>query len=296
MLSSDDTPPAKPRSRLFLIVCSLLVMVGFILILVEVGKWTRERVSHLDRYTISFPDIECRRPPAQDQGQFLSEVQYLGDLPDQLHLLDADLAERLADAFARHPWVEKVEEVKIVPPKQIHVRLVFRTPVLLVVPPSGGGGRNPPKGGTTNSVGSYVVDGQGILLRGSIQAKDLPHFDVGTAPSGPAGTPWGDADVEAAARTAGFLQPYRDQLQVQVIEGRADDLILKGRFAGRILWGRSPGAELPGEASADQKVHRLLDFRSLHGGLGSREKPCEHDVRPKQQALHRWQASRPVEF
>jgi hypothetical protein len=290
MLSPDDTPPSRPRSRLFPVVCSLLVMASLILILIEVGKWTRERVSHLDRYTISFADIECRRPPAQDQVQFLSEVQYLGNLPDQLHLLDADLAERLANAFAQHPWVEKVEEVQIVPPKQIHVRLVYRTPVLLVVPPSGGSGRNPPKGGTTNSVGSYVVDGHGILLRGSIEAKNLPHFDAATAPSGPAGTPWGDAAVEAAARTAGFLRPYQDQLQVQVIEGGTDDLILRGRFAGRILWGRPPGAELPGEASAAQKVQRLLDFRSLHGGLGSQEKPCEHDVRPKEQALHRWQA------
>ncbi len=286
-MSSDDTAPVRPRSRLLPILCSFLAMAGFVLVLVQVGKWTRERVFHLDRYTVSFADIDCPQPPAQDRSQFLSEVQYLGNLPDQFHLLDADLAERLAEAFTRHPWVENVEEVKIVPPKQVQVRVVFRTAVLFVVPPLGGGW-NPPKGGTTNRVDGYPVDGHGILLRGPIPSQNLPRFETGQAPTGPAGTPWGDAAVEAAARTAGFLRPYQDQFHVKVIEGGATDLILKGPFAGYILWGRPPGAELAGEAAAAQKLQRLLDFCSHHGGLGNKDQPCEHDVRPKEQALYRF--------
>jgi hypothetical protein len=275
MLSSDDAPPLKPRSRLLPILCSFLAMAGVILLLVQLGKWTRERVSSLDRYAVSFADIECPQPPTQDRSQFLGEVQYLGNLPDQLHLLDVDLAERLANAFGQHPCVEIVEEVKIVLPKQVQVRLVYRTPVLIAFVSKGKGDN------------VYQVDGQGILLRGWVKAENLPTFEAARPPVGPAGTCWGDPAVEAAARTAGFLRSYQDRLHLQVIEGGADDLVLKGSFAGRILWGRPPGAELPGEASAAQKVQRLLDYCSQHGGLGRKDQPCEHDVRPKAQGLQR---------
>src|SRR5205085_1645284 len=73
-----------------------------------------------------------RGPRTEEPGAFLGEVQYLGGLPERLALLDDDLPGRLAEAFARHPWVEKVERVEVVPPGRVRARLTYRTPVLAV--------------------------------------------------------------------------------------------------------------------------------------------------------------------
>ena len=44
-----------------------------------------------------------------------AQMTYQPFLPERLRLLDADLPRRLADAFARHLWVEKVERVEVTP-------------------------------------------------------------------------------------------------------------------------------------------------------------------------------------
>jgi hypothetical protein len=150
------------------------------------GRWARESLRQEDRYRISFAAIQCQPPPGPEQADLLSEVQYLSGLSDQLALLDDDLAERLRDAFAKHPWVESVQEVKIAP-RRIEVRLRYRKPVLAVQ-----------TSGQLRAVGAT-----GVLLPATANTHGLPIFS-GTAlpPQGPAGTPWGDAAVEAAARAA----------------------------------------------------------------------------------------------
>ena len=124
----DDTTPQKSPKGLLRLLIALLGIAILLLAVLWVGQWTRERISNLDRYTIALADIDCPPPPEQSLPDFLAEVQYLGSLPDHLHLLDENLPARLADAFARHPAVEKVQEVKVVPPRQIRVRLIYRTP------------------------------------------------------------------------------------------------------------------------------------------------------------------------
>ncbi len=151
------------------------------------GQATRNRIRGEDRYTAAFADIDCLPPPGAKRADFLLEVQYLAEQPDQLRLLDDGLPARLAGAFARHPWVERVERVEIVPPRQIRVRLLYRTPILAVT-----------VGGQT-----HAVDGHGILLPATAPTQGLPVFPGHAAPpAGPAGTRWGDAAVEAAARAA----------------------------------------------------------------------------------------------
>jgi hypothetical protein len=172
----------------------LHLLLGVALVLgavVLIGELTRAALRDSDRYTLAFTAIDCPPPPAQDRATFLSEVQYLAEMPDQLRLLDDDLARRLAEAFARHPWVERVERVALGPQK-VHVRLAFRTPVLAV-----------PVVGQTRA-----VDGHGILLPPGADVEGLPVYDGQAAPpAGPAGTLWGDAAVEAAARTAAAQRP-----------------------------------------------------------------------------------------
>jgi hypothetical protein len=175
------------RKRLIQVLLPLVGVGFFLLGLSILGQLLRDRLREDARYTITFGEIDCNPPPGQERADFLDEVQYLGDMPERLRLLDEDLGSRLAAAFARHPWVERVEEVRVQPPRQVEVRLVHRRPVLAVV-----------QQGQTR-----VVDRHGILLPRSAPAAGLPVFTGRSKPpAGPAGTAWGDAEVEAAAGQA----------------------------------------------------------------------------------------------
>jgi hypothetical protein len=168
---------------------ALLPVLGaalFLAALAVLGKLTRDHLRHDQRYTIAFADIDCEPPPGMERGDFLDDVQYRSSLPNDVPLLDETVAERLSAAFARHPWVEKVAAVEVSPPRRVQVRLTYRVPVLAV-----------PFDGELRA-----VDAHGILLPATARVTGLPVYR-GTAPRpGPAGTPWGDAEVEAAARAA----------------------------------------------------------------------------------------------
>jgi len=167
---------------------ALLLAVGLVLAgLIVVGNLAKEDVRERDRYTLEFADIDCVPPPGQSRAEFLEQVQYVASLPATLRLLDDDLPKRLAECFARHPWVEKVENVEIARPRSVRVKLVYRTPVLAV-----------------RWAGDVrAADARGILLPASAPTEGLPVFPGDAAqPAGPAGSRWGDAAVEAAARAA----------------------------------------------------------------------------------------------
>jgi hypothetical protein len=175
------------------LVQALVLLLGGVIVLaalIVLGQWARDWLRQQDRYAVAFADIDCPPPPGMERAAFLGEVQYLGSLPDRVQVLDDGLAARLNEAFARHPWVRKVERVEVAPAGQVRVHLAYRTPVLVV-----------PLAGQVRA-----VDADGILLPASASTEGLPVFP-GTAapPQGPAGTPWGDAAVEAAARAA--VQP-----------------------------------------------------------------------------------------
>jgi hypothetical protein len=167
---------------------ALLLGVGlFFAGLILLGRLALEELRAQDRYTLPFSAIDCTSPPGLSRADFLDEVQYLGSFPERLHLLEPDLAARLAEGFARHPWVAKVETVEVAQPGRVRVRLTFRRPALAV-----------PVGDRVR-----VVDGQGVLLPKGAPSGGLPVFPgKAPAPAGPSGTRWGNAAVEAAARAA----------------------------------------------------------------------------------------------
>lgn len=121
------TPEANEGMSVRAWFVTLLAGLSLLTILVA-GPLTRDAVRNGDRYTVAFSDIDCEPPPGQERPDFLAEVQYLAGMPNRLSVLDEDLAAQLADAFAHHPRVEKVEAVTVLPKRQVHVRLRFRTP------------------------------------------------------------------------------------------------------------------------------------------------------------------------
>ncbi len=168
------------RATLLLAVV-VLVVGGLIL----GGRQALDQLRAHDRFTIPLADVECNPPPTMSRTDFLEEVQYLAGLPDQLHLLDEDLPRRVAEAFARHPWVDRVERVQVAGGRELRVQLRHRSPALAV-----------PWQGELRA-----VDRHGILLPADAPTAGLPVF-AGTAlaPKGAAGTSWDDPAILAAAQ------------------------------------------------------------------------------------------------
>ncbi len=196
-------------------------------------------------------------------AEFLEEVQYFARLPDSVCVLDDGLPARLSAAFSRHPWVEEVMSVEITPSKRVRVQLTYRVAVLTVTLANG---LDRPVDRLGIRLPAAAVDPTNPVLRGDLRS-----------PVGQEGQAWGDERIAAAARTAWFLAPYQDRLHLQTFEARPDDLILSGA-PYRVYWGAGPGSEPLGEAAADVKLRRLLNFAARHG-----EGQWEIDVRPEKE-------------
>jgi hypothetical protein len=187
---SSRPPPQRraPFAWLFKVALLLLAVAGVLAGLILLGHWSLEHLRGRERYLLPLADVECTPPPGLTRGDFLEEVRYYADLPERLSLLDETLPARLRAAFAEHPWVARVQEVTIEPPRQVRVRLEYRQPVLAV-----------PWGGALRA-----VDAAGVLLPARAPTRGLPVYDgQPRPPQGRAGTPWGDADLEKEARRLG---------------------------------------------------------------------------------------------
>lgn len=181
--------PKASWFRAWLAKCVLLLAIVALFLggVIWAGHWGLEQLRGRDRYQIAFSDIGCEPPSGMERKRFLDEVRYYApSLPPRIDLLDEELAERVSEGFAKHPWVEKVESVEIKPPRQVIVKVKQRRPALAV-----------PFGGEI-----LVVDGGGVLLPKDAPTLDLPVYSgAAKAPRG-IGLRWGDANVEAAARKA----------------------------------------------------------------------------------------------
>jgi hypothetical protein len=124
-VTRPETPRRWPR-RLAQIVLGLGAAALAIGGLIAVGNAARDSLGPHDRYLLPFIEIECPAPPGRPRAEFLGEVQYNGAFPDRVNVLDPALPDRLGAAFARHPKVERVGRVTVIPPKRVQVELTFR--------------------------------------------------------------------------------------------------------------------------------------------------------------------------
>lgn len=270
---SQETGPslgAQFLSRLFLLLV-LLVPAAALYGVLTAGRWAREQLRDDERYAFAFGQIDCPPPQGHERAAFLAEVQYLTEMPDRLQLLDHDLAPRLAQAFGRHPWVEKVERVAVLAPRTIQVQLTYRTPVLAVA----------------QGERLRVVDRGGVLLPATARGDALPVFRGNVAsPAGPAGQVWSDPAVEGAARLASCIAAKKETLRIKTIGMEERGFVLTTSAGSRVWWGQPPGNEAAGEALAAQKLLGLVNYCDRHGSLDQPEGPYEHDVRPAAGAIH----------
>jgi hypothetical protein len=253
------------RKGLLRAAVALLFAAAFLTGVVLLTGWARDRLGEHDRFLADFADIQCGPPPGQSREDFLGEVQYLGEFPDRISLLDPRLPQRLAGAFHNHPWVAKVERVEVVPRRKVQVELRYRVGVLAVI----------------QGQEKRVLDATGVLLPATASSAGLPAY-LGrlTTPPGPPGSPWGDPTLLAAARTVGFLAELQDRFHFSRVEGSANDLVLKTVAGSRVSWGHAPGDERASEARAVQKREYLVRYCEDNKDLDNPHSPCEHDVRP----------------
>ncbi len=94
--------------------------------IIYAGRETRAHIRSHDRYTTDLETVECTPPPGMQRLDFMSEVQYVGNLPRRLNLLDPGLTGHMATAFAAHPMVASVDRVELESPGRIFVQLQFR--------------------------------------------------------------------------------------------------------------------------------------------------------------------------
>lgn len=235
---------------------ALLIIGGYV-------AWHRWGSVHVtQRYSGLDPSqIQVTDPPEHVRTNIVKAV-YRDTAMEDLSLLDRQATAKIASAFSMHPWVRSVVGVRKLPSGVIDVRLEYRTPVAMVHV------FKPDRNDTRSYF--FPVDGEGILLPTTEFARaettQFLFIEVpGVYSTNDAGTPFGDRRVEAAAKLAELLQPYREEAQLRSIGVHGDrrqtetpQLELTTQSGGRLFWGSPPGAELPGEATVQMKLRTLM--------------------------------------
>ena len=149
------------------------------------GNRSAKRVAKRDRYAVKVADIQVELPPTLERSAFLTEVRYLGELPDTVQAVDPTLGETLRAAFLKHPWVADVTAVTVSPEKVIAVQLTFRKPVLSVT--------------LKGEQAARAVDAEGVLLPLPAVTDGLPVLANVQPDAVIAGQSFASPDVKRAA-------------------------------------------------------------------------------------------------
>lgn len=250
-------------------------------------------------YRLRTAEIQINAPPRWVPEDFAALACEQAGLPRELSLLDENLVSDVAAALRKQPWVAEVVQVRKTVPAGLVAEVKYRQPVAVV----------------EVSDGLYPVDRMAILLPPAdlapAEARRYPRIqNVGSRPSGPAGTAWGDVAVVGGARLAAVLlettsggEPAWKRYGLTAIrvparsssQASLDDVMLELVTAGgsRVLWGRPPGSTHPGELSVDQKLGRLDKYVKDYGGFDQPHGPYEIDIRHWQEISRRGLASAP---
>jgi hypothetical protein len=233
----------------------------------------RSFVSTQDRFRVSTRDIEVTPLPVWIRCDLLAQVQQLSDLPDTLNTMDENVSYLVRDAFAMHPWVREVVEVRVRRPSQIRVKLEYREPIATVH--------------TTRSV--ETVDRDGVLLPGGMLSDPQLYptiTGVRSTPGGPAGTKWDDGALAAGIAVAIAISPQHRTLGVTTIDvssyrpgnSNPGSISLLTEHGTRVKWGRPPNVDYPGEVPLADKIDRLTKYATDHGSLDQPAGPYDIDI------------------
>jgi len=229
-------------------------------------KWGGPGLSSED-YLLTDKKVEVTPPPDWIHTDICAQVFRDASLDPPLSITDDALVQRLRSAFALHPWVAKVERVEKFHPARVKVDLVYRRPVCMV-----------------EIAGELTpVDAEGVVLpREDFTAPEASRYPrlagIDSAPLGVAGARWGDDRVLGGAEIAAALVERWETLGLKCILVSTPPGIglratptfaLLTRGGSRILWGRGPMGDAPGENPIQDKIARLERYMADHGSLES---------------------------
>lgn len=230
-------------------------------------------------YRLKFSQIQVSPPPEHSvPANIIEQVEKLADLPLELSVLDEHLAENVANAFRKHPWVSKVGRVKKTTPAAVTVELEYRRPVAIV-----------------QFAGNFIpIDVNAVVLPPADFSPDqfgrLPVIqNITSTPAAKPGIVWNDPALFAAGRLADLLGDKWKALKLEAIsvsrstspaiEPNDVQFELRGLGGSKILWGRAPGSDYPGELEPGQKIRRLENYLTEFGDYGQPHGPYEIDIR-----------------
>ncbi len=267
-----------------------VTIVGVAAVGIAVWPQVREHVMHNDDLWLRAENIEVTPLPSWIRGDVRAEVLRDASLDGAISILDPALAQRVAEAFALHPWVEEVVHVEKHHPARVSVELTYRRPACMVRVL---GRLFPTAGGEQIADGLYPVDATGIFLPPNdfspIEAARYPRLvGANSIPVGPPGTRWGDATVQEGARLAAMLVDDWRRFDLERIEPaisprrNSDDLgfDLVTNNGTRIRWGAAPRLGSAGETVTREKLRQLDRYADEHGSLNVPDPPREINLQP----------------
>jgi hypothetical protein len=289
--AGEDSPLVRLLRSLYrpLPLSVLACWLGFATLRPHVVKWLPD-LQQRTEYRLAVRDIRLNSAGAWVPEDLVQEVVTRAELPDPLPLLDPGLTERVAKAFANHPWVKNVRSVRTSRSYGLVVDVEYRVPILMV----------------QTKRGMYPVDREGVLLPpDDFTPEDTQQYPVFvnamTVPQGPAGTPWGDPVVSGAARLAEVLAPQQQLEDIWLAfglraiaalpssPGESNDTSagfeLLTDCGSRIEWGHPPGDDML-EPSAEQKLDRLRRYLDTYGSFDQPYGPRRLNIRHWEEITH----------
>lgn len=269
----------------------VIIVAGFSVAGVVVWPQIEERLMYNEDLWLQAEAIEVNPQPSWIRVDVRDEVLRDASLDGSISILNPALAQRVAEAFALHPWVEEVIQVQKNHPAGVTVELKYRQPACMVrvsgrLFPAGPGGER-------IADGLYPVDVQGIFLPpddfSPIEAARYPRLlGANSIPVGPPGTRWGDTTVHDGARIAAVLVKDWRRYDLERIEPvpttqRSHDYLtfdLVTKSGTRVHWGFAPRPGPAGETVTREKLSQLDRYAEEHGSLNVPEPPHEINLQP----------------
>src|SRR4051794_18080525 len=244
---------------------------------------TAPTVARAPEYALTPDRIHISARPAWIRSDIKSQVLRDSGLTGTISLLDNwdTLSWRIKEAFSLHPWIASVDRIERRLPGSLDVDVTYRRPIASV------------ESSDPNGVMFLPIDEHAVRLPEAdlteVERRYLPRIS-GITGRPQVGDAWDDPRVQGGARLAAQLFDVWQKLRlVEILANMpttARDEKLPCTFeivtigGTHIIWGATPGQELPGaESPFNQKRQRLLDYASQHGKLESIDGPAVLDVR-----------------
>lgn len=253
-------------------------------------------VIHRERYLLPADAITVTPTPAWITVDVREQVIKNADLDRRLSVVDDEFLKEINTAFALHPWVEAVSEIKKEYPPAVQIELIYRKPIAAVESTLGDSRRRDERG----AMQLLPIDRNGIHL----PAADVPEVGLRYLPrildivGRPLpGQAWDDPRVAGALNLSEHLNSDWERLYLAEIlpSPRPEingqhryylyDLITRG--GTRIVWGAAPEVNPPGEATFEEKLARLNRCVRRTGPLNSVRGPKIVDVRNGERIIAR---------